>query len=430
MRKLITTLHRWAGLGMAVFLFISGITGAVISWDHELDGVLNPHLIRSSTVGDPLDPLRVAQGLEDSNPQVRVTAIPLQRQAGETLVLGVTGRVDPVTGRQFDIGYNQVFFDAVTGVEVGRREWGAPWPITRENFVSFLYKLHYSLQIPEMWGIDRWGIWLLGTVGLVWTFDCFFGVYLTLPIRREAKAERAPAVARQLARGFFFRWKPAWKIKTRGSAYRINFDIHRAFGLWTWLLLLVLAFTAFSLNLNREVFLPILSLVSKVTPAPTAVRSRMDRHHPIEPKIKFADIVKIGEAEVKRRGWNLPIGDVFYLETFGVYVVRPFEGGDDEGSGGVGPALLWYDGLDGRYLGDRLPWKGTVADIFVQAQFPVHSGRILGITGRILISVMGLVTAALSVTGVVIWYRKRLARSLIRIKRTASGRDRTMASAE
>jgi len=45
----------------------------------------------------------------------------------------------------------------------------------------------------------------------------------------------------------------------------------------------------------------------------------------------------------------------------------------------------------------------------VQAQFPVHSGRILGLPGRILISVMGLVVAMLSVTGVVIWLRKRKA---------------------
>lgn len=45
----------------------------------------------------------------------------------------------------------------------------------------------------------------------------------------------------------------------------------------------------------------------------------------------------------------------------------------------------------------------------MQAQFPVHSGRILGLPGRILISVMGLVVAMLSVTGVVIWLRKRKA---------------------
>jgi uncharacterized iron-regulated membrane protein len=82
----------------------------------------------------------------------------------------------------------------------------------------------------------------------------------------------------------------------------------------------------------------------------------------------------------------------------------------DHGAGGVGHKRLYYDGMDGRYLGDRQPWKGTAADIFIQAQFPLHSGRILGLPGRILISVMGLIVAMLSVTGVVIWWKKRAAR--------------------
>ncbi|MNN88395.1 hypothetical protein D3C81_2060750 [compost metagenome] len=43
-------------------------------------------------------------------------------------------------------------------------------------------------------------------------------------------------------------------------------------------------------------------------------------------------------------------------------------------------------------------------------QFPLHSGRILGLPGRILISIMGLLVAMLSVTGVVIWWKKRKAR--------------------
>ncbi|NTV75141.1 MAG: PepSY domain-containing protein, partial [Holophaga sp.] len=37
LRRLFVKLHRWFGLGAAAFLFLAGITGAVISWDHELD---------------------------------------------------------------------------------------------------------------------------------------------------------------------------------------------------------------------------------------------------------------------------------------------------------------------------------------------------------------------------------------------------------
>ena len=73
------------------------------------------------------------------------------------------------------------------------------------------------------------------------------------------------------------------------------------------------------------------------------------------------------------------------------------------------PTRLFLD-AKGAVLGERVPWTGTAADIFVQAQFPLHSGRILGTAGRIAISVMGIVVSALSVTGVVIWYRKRFAR--------------------
>ena len=67
----------------------------------------------------------------------------------------------------------------------------------------------------------------------------------------------------------------------------------------------------------------------------------------------------------------------------------------------------------GALLGERQPWKGTAADIFVQAQFPLHSGRILGLPGRILISFMGVVVAMLSVTGVIIWWRKRASRRVV-----------------
>ncbi|MDP2248636.1 MAG: PepSY-associated TM helix domain-containing protein, partial [Nitrosomonadales bacterium] len=77
----------------------------------------------------------------------------------------------------------------------------------------------------------------------------------------------------------------------------------------------------------------------------------------------------------------------------------------------IGPAQIYYDGIDGSYLGDKKPWVGTAADIFLQIQFPLHSGRILGLPGRILISIMGVVVAMLSVTGVYVWWRKRKARS-------------------
>ena len=169
MRELLVRLHRWFGLAAAVFLFISGATGAVISWDHELDEWLNPHLYQARSSGRPLPVLELAARIEAADPRVRVTFMPLAVEPGHTFTASVSPRVDPRTGRLFEPGYNQIALDPATGTVQGRREWGKV-SLTRENLLPFLYKLHYSMHIPEGWGIE------LGTVSYT---------HLTLPTNRE-----------------------------------------------------------------------------------------------------------------------------------------------------------------------------------------------------------------------------------------------------
>jgi len=421
MRSFFTVLHRYVGLLIAFFLIFSGLTGAVISWDHELDDWLNPQLMEAHTKGKSLSSLEIARQVEARYPEIRVTSLPMSVEAGESLVLGVKPRQNPTTGRLYEPSFNQVFIDPVTGDELGKREWGAVWPITKETFVSFLYKLHYTLHLPEMRGTDRWGIWLLGIIAILWTLDSFVGFYLTLPAKRRAQTSKNLAkleddreidsstadVPMPASKSWWQRWQPAWKVRWHGGAAKLNFDLHRAFSLWTWALLFIIAFTAFSLNLYREVFYPIMSTVSTVTPSPFDVRPRAPKHQPITPTRQFGEVVTKAQVLAKTRGWTEPLGSTSYNQSVGVYTLQFFYPENGHGAGGVGHKRLYYDGMDGRYLGDRQPWKGTAADIFLQAQFPLHSGRILGLPGRILISAMGIVVAMLSITGVVIWWRKR-----------------------
>lgn len=420
MRSLFVLLHRWAGLLIAGFLFMSGITGAIISWDHELDDLLNPHLMEAKSEGQARPSVDYVEQIEARHPQVRVSFVPLLIEPGESLAFSVSPRVNPATGKLYEPGYNQVFIDPVTGDELGKRFWGAPWPVTSENLISFLYVLHYSLHIPEMWGIDRWGIWLLGIIAVIWTLDCFVGFYLTLPSRkRQAESKRSMLVeeidmqdtAVTNSKTWWQRWHPAWLVRWKSGNYKINFDLHRAGGLWTWGLLFILAFTAFSLNLYREVFFPVMSTVSQVTPGPFDLRAPAELHKPIAAKVGFEEIIQQASAEAQQRGWKEPVGNIFYSQEFGIYGVGFFHAGEDHGAAGIGPAQIYYDGVDGRYLGDKRPWEGTAADIFLQIQFPLHSGRILGLPGRILISIMGVVVAMLSVTGVYVWWRKSKARA-------------------
>jgi uncharacterized iron-regulated membrane protein len=403
MRPLFVLLHRFVGLSIAAFLFISGLTGAVISWDHELDALINPHLVEAPGRGALLDPLVLAGKLAAEEPQSFVTYVPLHPEEGHSLAFGVEPRFDPAAQALYATGYNQVFIDPVTGETRGKRAWGAAWPISTETFVSFLYVLHYNLHVPELWGIDRWGEWLMGAVALLWTLDCFVGFYLTLPIRKRTARIGS----------WWNRWKPAWKIKATGSAYRLNFDLHRAFSLWSWALLFVLAVSAVSLNLYAEVARPIVATLSSFTPTPYDTRPQRPHSALLMPKASYAQVLANARIEAQKRGMTTPAGDIFYSPDYGVFGVRFFAPGDDHAPG-LGPQILYFDSENAAYIGDWIPWRGTAGDLFLQMQFPVHSGRILGVPGRIIISAMGLGVAMLSVTGVVIWLRKRSARLAVR----------------
>ena len=51
MRAFWTVVHRWMGLTVALFLIVAGLTGAVISWDHEIDEWLNADIMHTACIG-------------------------------------------------------------------------------------------------------------------------------------------------------------------------------------------------------------------------------------------------------------------------------------------------------------------------------------------------------------------------------------------
>jgi uncharacterized iron-regulated membrane protein len=389
MRPFLVVLHRWFGLGMAVFLFIAGATGALISWDHELDAALNPQLFEARSGAAPQLPgLELARMVEAGDPRLRVTYVMTEVEPGHASQMMVEGRIDPRTGQPWQLGFNQLAVDPATGQVQGRRQWGEV-SLARENLLPFLYKLHYTMHIPDGFGLEL-GMWLMGIVGMVWLVDCFIALWLSFPHWRS--------------------WRKSFVIRWSAGGHKRNFDLHRAGGVWIWLLLLVLAVTSVSMNLSAQVVRPIVASFSPLSADPFASRAPRAPHQPIVPALSRERVTALARAEAARRGWQEPAGGVFYSSAFGLYGVGFFEPGHDHGDVGLGNAWLYFDGIKGARAGERVPGTGSAGDIFLQAQFPLHSGRIIGLPGRILMSFLGLMVAMLSVTGVVIWARKRAAR--------------------
>lgn len=390
MRAALVVMHRWFGLAAAVFLFVSGMTGALISWDHELDEWLNPKLFKADSEGPARDALSLARQFEENHPDLQVSWLPLGVEPGDALNIRVDAKPAADGGKAREPGFNQVALDPVTGEVQAKREWGVI-SLSRENLLPFLYKLHYSMHLPEVGGIET-GVWLMGIIAIVWTLDCFVALWISFPKLVSWR------------KSFAFRWK-------QGS-YKLNFDLHRSGGVWLWLLVLIIAFTSVSMNLQLQVVRPLLLRVSSLTPTVWDGRTFRAHDDPALPQVSRETVLKAARGEAARRGWSPPAGGIFYSPEADIYGVGFYEPGHDHGDGGLGNAWLYYEGRDGRFAGTWEPGTGTAADIFMQAQFPLHSGRIAGLPGRILVSLLGLAIASFSVTGIVIWARKRRARVL------------------
>lgn len=390
MRKLLVILHRWLGLGVALFLLQAGLTGALIAWDHEIDALLNPELYRSEAAPGalPLDPLLLAEQLEQKEPRLEVTFVPLAIEPGDAALMGVSPRLDPATGAPYELGYDQVALNPTTGEVQGQRQWGEI-SLSRQQVMPFLYKLHYSLHIPDA-GLLPIGMWFMGAVALVWLLDTFIALWISFPNRKV--------------------WKKSFAFRFDKGGYRLNFDLHRSGGVWAWLLLMPLAFTAVSMNLNRELIRPVVSAFSPLAESP--FDSRTPNPGGYERLVSRASVIERGALDAQALHLGRPIGGLFYAPDFGVYGVGFYEPGKDHGDGGLGNPWLYYDGKTGAAVGSALPGRGSAGDLFMQLQFPLHSGRILGVPGRILITLLALIVAMLSVTGVVIWAKKRRQRVL------------------
>ena len=133
------------------------------------------------------------------------------------------------------------------------------------------------------------------------------------------------------------------------------------------------------------------------------------------PRIAPAQAIELARAQAQARGIDAPPGGLFLSSEIGVWGVGFFAPGNDHGDGGLGNPWIYLDAQTGAPVGADIPGTGSAGDVFLQSMFPLHSGRILGTTGRVVVSALGLVVAMLCITGVLIWARKRRARRSTRV---------------
>lgn len=402
-RQFWVIVHRWAGLTIALFLTVAGATGTFLAFFDELDALLAPqmHIAAPPAPGAAmLDPLTLRDRLLAAHPGGTINYLPLIPEPGRSLRLSVD-RIDHRTGalQPWSPDWDELSVNPYTGEILGYRQWGDIGQ-GMVNLMPFVYRLHYSLALGKTATLA------FGIAALIWTIDCFIGFYLTFPVRlKQREGQAYPATS------WRSRWKPSWLVRWKGGPHRLTVDLHRAGGLWIWPLLLVFAWSSVAFNLT-QVHDPVMKLFGFDRLADGIVPPPAPRH---APKLDFRAAAAAGERlarqEAARRGLVIvpeKKSGLYHRPNAGVYSYAFSSSADFRTHGGR--SIVLFDSDTGRLLKLVLPQGQNGANTFTEWVMSLHMAAVWGLPYRIAVSLIGLMVTMLSITGVIIWMRKRSAR--------------------
>ena len=379
-------IHRWLGLSLAGFVVLVGLTGSLLAFWNELNHWLTPELYPGQQSGVALDAATLARRAEAILPQARVSTIYLAYPG--TAMIGVEAREGAP-----ELDFEFLHLDTVNGHERGRVTWH-DLPRRKGDIMPFIYGLHMYLAMKGV------GTWILGVVAILWTIDCFVGFYLTLP----PPAERA-------RKSFLARWGPSWRVKLRGSFYRVNFDLHRAGGLWLWPMLFVFTWSGVFF-LMPSVYAGVMqSLFSYTGPEAIAPHVAGDARAPMDWEAALATGERLMGVLAKEKSFSIDRPIAFNrLDEDSLYEYRVHSSRDVGEKAGY--TSIFFDSRSGDLRGMKLPTGDRAGDTITTWLVELHTANVFGLAFRIFVCALGIMVAALSITGVYIWWKKRRARRL------------------
>lgn len=354
--------HRWFGLFAGLWLALLAATGIAITFYDELDSALNAdwRSVPASRRAAPIDDAVAAA--ERALPGFAPNMIELPGHAGDSLWM--IGRA-PIAGSPRPV---QIFADPRDGSILGWRESGRI-ALDRRHAMDVLYGLHIDLLAGP------WMTWFFGFVSLLWVIDHGVAAALSFP-------KGMP-------------WLRAFRTGGRRGSLKRLFDSHRAWGLWLLPVTLVLAITGVTLSWPDDSR----AVIGTLSPVTDRLHESMADGPEPQRRIGIDGAIARVAGDMRER-----VHSVRLFPDHGVYAVRTFDPRDRDDQG-----RLWHyvAMADGRITAIRHDNGVSAGDQFFAWQYPLHSGKAFGLTGRLLVLLGGAVTLWLCLSGVKLWWRRR-----------------------
>ena len=276
-----------------------------------------------------------------------------------------------------------VAIDPHTARVVGRRVFYHAWNPLRHCFVGFFFKLHYELAAGET------GVLVVGIMACALVISALTGLILWWPLDGK--------------------WRRVLTIRRRAHVARFNHDLHQASGFYLLPVLLALLVTGLYFNLPDQ-YRWMVERFATLAPEPAAASAAVT---PVAPTpAAEAPATRDVDALLQDVARQYPGGTLGYLtltdRTTGLFTAC-YDAVPALRARIVDGRCLDIERASGRVVQVTDTAHGSAGDVFMQWQWPLHSGRAFGWTGRILVGLCGLVCPLLFVTGLIRWLQKRRA---------------------
>lgn len=352
------TLWRWhffAGLAACPILFVVALTGALYSFQPELQAWLDEDLL----VVEPSGSRRPLDDLVRSVPSTcTMTSLSIPAARDRALQVSCT-----------EANRREVLIDPYRGTLLGEREWD-------HTFFGIIFGLHWELLLGDN-----------GRLAIEWaTSWCVLLMISGVALWWPRGKRRGGGV-----------WWPRRGLRERQKLR----DLHAVFGAYAVPVVFALAATG--------LFWTLLAGERRWHPlTEDAAHDRWDA--PPRSKAPFAGAARAGlDAAVRGAGIDRERDrrDIYLalpVEPDASYLVFPYDGSYESPSIG---AAIWVDAYSGAKL-DEVNWSHRSAlGKLDSAAYAIHVGALLGLPGRILACIAALILAGLGLTGPWMWWRRR-----------------------